>query len=123
MDEALYERALQRLELMPDDGLPPLVAALPEPIRALLALGPLPDRWECRVCSAVGGARFYGYAHLHAEPSDPRWAVWMFHETPKLHAVETNELYYGPLADQIYQRCIMIYRAAGWEGVAEPANA
>lgn len=95
------------------------VDQLPDDIRARLAKGPIPRRWDCGVCVAFGRPFWVG----EPDPTDPRWIAWDYHEVPKLEMKRANQQWYGELANDTYERCIATYRAAGWTGEAEPANA
>lgn len=95
------------------------VTLLPETIRSRLATGPHRHRWTCRVCDVFGASFYQGTIDL----TDPRWIVWIYHEVPKADIRHRNQLHHGQLANEIYQRCIATYRAAGWVGEALAPNA
>jgi hypothetical protein len=96
------------------------VAALPAEIRERLAGGPVKYRWGCGVCEAFGRD---WYISVVPDETDPMWRAWAYHEVPKLDMKVRRDLHYGEHANAIYCRCIETYRAAGWTGEAQGANA
>lgn len=115
-----FKEFLETLAPMTPDDLQAAVDELPLVIRERLARGPLERRWSCGVCEAFGGAAFYK-GILDAD--DPVWRAWGYHEVPKAQMRHRDQLHHGPLANEIYERCIATYRAAGWTGDAPEANA
>lgn len=85
-----------------------------------LARGPLPRRYRCGVCETFG-ADFYSDGPIDLD--DPRWIVWIYHEVPKADMNHQDQLHYGDLANEIYLRAIVTYRAAGWNDEAAPPDA
>lgn len=98
------------------------VAELPEGLRQALSCGPTRERYSCAVCRTFEGY-IERWEHFDPEPDGPCWIVWNWHEVPKMHMTRAEDQWYGPLANAVYERCIQTYRAAGWTGVPEPANA
>jgi hypothetical protein len=110
-------------ERVPDErALGQFIPLLPPAVLAGLAAGPMPYRYDCRVCSASGGEPFWG-TDDNLDPSDALCLVWGFHEVPKLDMARRNDQYYGALANETYRRCLATYRAAGWVGSAPEPNA
>ncbi len=96
------------------------MAQIPETIRLKLAEGPHPRRWTCAICLAFGKD---WYLTAVPAPDDPMWLVFAYHEIPKIHMKRDDDQWYGTLANRTYERGIATYRAAGWKGEAEGANA
>lgn len=98
------------------DDLQSAVDRLPSDLRDALAQGPLDSRYACHICKV-----FHGYFKT-ADPDleDPRWIVWNWHEVPKVQMTCAEDQWRGPLAGEVYRRCIETYRAAGWVGPVEP---
>lgn len=117
-----FREFLSDLRALDEAALDVAVSELPEAIRQRLSEGPNPRRWSCAVCEAFG-EHFYKQAHDDLDPEDPMWIVWGYHEVPKAEMRFADQLHYGPLANETYERCIATYRAAGWDGEAEEANA
>lgn len=115
-----YKDALLAAEALTEDDLRAAMLELPDEIRATLARGPIPRRWDCGICEAFGKP-FYCTGAV--DLTDPRWIVWIYHEVPKAHMKRNDQLHYGHWANETYVRCIATYRAAGWSGDAEEPNA
>lgn len=109
-----YREGLALVALMDEAALVALVAQLPDEIRAKLAAGPLPYRYDCGVCQAFGEDLWRNDDAVDTE--DPKWVVWAYHEVPKLRMRVSAELHIGPLSDEGYERALATYRAAGWGG-------
>lgn len=116
-----YMRALEEVAWITEDDLADLMPLLPHQIVVGLAEGPLPYRFDCGVCSAFGRS-FYRNVAKH-QPDDPTFRVWAYHEVAKLGMRTKNDEHYGPCANDHYERTIATYRAAGWTGEAQEANA
>jgi hypothetical protein len=106
---SITEEELQRAALL-----------LPFGVRDRLAAGPLPRRWSCGVCDAFGAD---WYRNATPNLADPMWIVWCYHEAPKSRMTHRDQLHYGLLANETYERTLATYRAAGWNGKASEANA
>lgn len=115
-----YRDALLAADDLTEDDLLAAVAELPNEIREKLAAGPVARRWSCGVCEAFGKAF---YATGDVDLTDPRWRVWIYHETPKARMKRVDQQHYGPLANESYGRTIATYRAAGWTGEAGEPDA
>lgn len=115
-----YKEALIVAESITIDDVQDAMNSIPLEIQQRLAKGPLPRRYDCAVCVAFG-KNFYGDGHVIL--GDPMWTVYLYHEVPKAKMKRMDQCHYGPLANEIYTRCIETYKAAGWAGVAEEANA
>lgn len=116
----------QALEAMTEDDLVEAVSQLPVVIRERLAQGPDPYRWTCGVCKAFGKPYLAELRRQLAHPMDAAdlmWRAFAYHEIPKAQMKRADQQHYGLLANEIYERCIATYRAAGWNGEAEEANA
>lgn len=79
------------------------VSALPQSIRAMLAIGPVDVEGDhthpcCTVCRVVTYLDAQGRALAHADMLD----LWH-------HTKETNDV-------RSYLRCLLIYLCAGWDG-------
>lgn len=98
-----------------EDDLQAAVAALPPTIRDRLAKGPVPRRYDCAACEA--------FKPFPDDFSGPTWEVFAYHEVPKLYLRRQDDLHYGPLANESYERTLAMYRAAGWSGEAPEADA
>lgn len=96
------------------------IADLPADVRDRLARGPHPWRWTCGVCEAFGAA---WYLHAPSDVTDPMYVVFAYHELPKIGMRHRSDEHYGELANDVYRRCIDIYRAAGWTGEAREPDA
>lgn len=120
-----YRDALDRLAAMTEEDLREAVERLPAARRERLAAGPLPYRWDCGVCKAY--ADFISELDRGRKPivnvDDPEWRVFLYHEEPKSRMKRRDQLHYGPLANELYERGLATYRAAGWDGDAPEANA
>lgn len=116
---AAYKDALERLRPMTAGEVRGAVQNLPVEIREKLAKGPHPRRWTCAVCQAFDVPATV----VEADQSDARWLVFGYHEMPKCDMRHRDDQHYGDLANEVYRRCIEIYRAAGWTGEATEANA
>lgn len=86
------------------------VEALDPETREQLAKGPAGPRFSCAVCDAFRSCDL----SRDLPSDDPRWIVFNYHEVPKLRMQSANDQWYGPLAAEVYERCLAIYRAAGW---------
>lgn len=107
---AVRRRELEEAVKVSEGSLLAAVAELPSDIRKRLAIGPAASRYACSVCDA-----FRCCDLAEGLPyDDPRWVVFNFHEVPKLRMRTANDQWFGPLAIEVYDRCRMIYRAAGW---------
>lgn len=93
------------------------VAELPDELREALACGPHPRRFTCGVCNALG------VGDDDDDPKDAVVRVRAYHEVPKLDMRTANDQWYGELANEVYRRCLAIYRAAGWAGEASEPDA
>lgn len=88
------------------------IEALPDEIREQLGKGPIRySRYACRICDAFRSCRLA----KDLPHDDPRWIVFNYHEVPKLKMLSAEDQWRGPQAQQVYNRCMTIYRAAGWE--------
>lgn len=120
-----YRDALAEIASMTEDDLRADVDLLPDVRRERLAAGPLPARWSCGVCKTFSD--FVAALDRGREPrvdlSDPEWRVFLYHEEPKARMKRRDQLHYGPLANEQYERGIATYRAAGWDGDAAEPNA
>lgn len=106
-----YEGFLRAMERVTEADVVAALALCPEHIRAGLALGPRGTRYSCGICHTFGKA---WYSAGGFTMRDPMWIVWGYHEVPKLHMTEEGQQFNGPLADDVYARCLATYRAAGW---------
>lgn len=84
------------------------VAELPERIRRVLALGPLPGE-PCRLCATLGRAWFANEANY--DEADPRWIIFDFHDEPGRWRTGGFTAEEGR---ERYRRCLVVYRAAGY---------
>jgi hypothetical protein len=96
------------------DDLQAAVDALPAHVRARLSQGPVARRWSCGICDA--------FSPTPDDMSDPIWKVYAYHEVPKLYMRHRDEQWYGLLADEVWERCRAVYKAAGWSET-EPGDA
>lgn len=119
MNDNKFAAFLAAIKGMTEDDLRDAIAACSIGVRASLADGPLRRRWSCGVCEAFGFDFYKGLPNA----GSPIWRAWGYHEVPKLHAQRVGDSHYGPLANEIYHRTIATYRAAGWVGEVEAANA
>lgn len=103
-----------------EDDLRTAMGRIPAHIRERLAEGPIRSRYACGVCQAFGAA-FYKSGVF--DLTDPMWLVWGYHEAPKADMTRREQLHYGPLANETYERCLATYRAAGWTGEAPEPDA
>jgi hypothetical protein len=126
-DNASFGAALMAIQEMTVNDLIGDMGKIDRTHRDALCAGPMPRRYDCSICECIGKlpdwenrpAPFW----MRDDPDDPLWRVWAYHEVPKLHCRRNDDLHYGWQADVIYERCIETYRAAGWTGEADPANA
>lgn len=98
-----------------EDDLCAALDTVPPAVVERLARGPVGRRWDCGVCDAFG--------RMPDHIDGPMWKVYAYHEVPKLYMERREQLHYGPLANEIYERTMATYRAAGWDGEAAGANA
>lgn len=115
-----YAHVLIALREMTEEELYEAVAQLPQEIRDRLARGPHPARFTCAVCNAFGKGH---YKTVWPDADDPAYRAFAYHEVPKGRANSGDDQHHGALANETYERCIATYRAAGWKGVAAPADA
>lgn len=115
-----HAHVLIALREMTEEELREAVAQLPQETRDRLAQGPHPVRRACGVCNVLNKGD-YRIAWPNAD--DPAYRAFAYHEVPKSYADHDGDQYHGALANDIYERCIATYRAAGWKGVAAPADA
>jgi hypothetical protein len=115
-----FEASLQVAKSMTVEDLMVAVDSLPNSIKNKLAEGPHPSRYVCGVCEAFGDEF---YKKPVEDNTDPVWLAFAYHEIPKLEMVLEAQQFYGRLANEVYVRCIETYKAAGWTGEAEEANA
>ena len=110
---------------MTEDDLRAACEQLPGDVRDRLSRGPLRRRWACGVCEAFGRYKQHLRDTLDQprDPDDPMWRAFSYHDVPKIGMKRGDQEHYGPLANDIYLRCLATYRAAGWDGVAEEPNA
>lgn len=96
------------------------VAELEPELRAQLAEGPEPYRYDCAVCDVCMDPdtrkKRQEFDPDALDLNEPRNIIFLYHELPKLDARDTNQLHYGAPGVEINKRCIEIYRAAGWSG-------
>lgn len=118
--QSAFLLALDAMKGMTEAELQAAVALLPPDLRERLAAGPHPVRYTCAVCEAFG--RRY-YSDVKPDLSDPMFIAWAYHEVPKADMKRRAQQWHGPLANEIYKRCIVTYRAAGWLGEAQEADA
>jgi hypothetical protein len=89
---------------MSDEEVRVLVSRLPPSILYLLQQGPIPGEkspcWICEVMGDLPGSGFTG-------------KLFAWHLGVDIHGID------GPVGtgDECYRRCLVIYRAAGWEDV------
>lgn len=107
-------------EHMTEGDMVAAVAELPDDLRAELARGPRMARFGCAVCDVLG---VHKMTKEDDGRSDPVYVVSAYHEVPKLHMQTADDQWYGEAANEVYRRCIQIYRAAGWTGEAQEPNA
>lgn len=88
-----------------------------------LARGPRGYRYDCTICNAFKTYRDRDDFLDAIDIDDPLWVVWMFHEVPKSMMKHSHQLHEGRFANMVYDRCIVTYRLAGWEGQAPEPNA
>jgi hypothetical protein len=113
-----YKRVLERArEKITLELLTEAMTKIPQRVREELAQGPLPHRYDCRICKAV----LAHASHMERDANfgtidldDPLAIVWLYHEVPKLDVKERDEQWWGPPADAQHQRCVETYRLAGW---------
>lgn len=115
-----YRAVLAAASGMTEADMRAAVAACPERVRETLARGPLRRRWSCRVCAAF---EELGWRSGEVDITDPRWLVFVYHELPKVEMDDEQDCFKGEHANEVYRRCLAIYRAAGWDGEAEEPNA
>lgn len=115
-----YGDFLKELDPITEDSLREAIDQLPPYMKERLAKGPIQRRWSCQVCDALD-SNLRKDDPFDAE--DPRWIVFAFHEIPKTRCKRRDDLHYGPIANEIYERCLTTYRLAGWTGEAPEANA
>lgn len=111
---------LRPLEAVTEEQLAEAMQRIPDHIVMRLRQGPNPSRYTCGVCEAFGKQ---WYKNTQANMDDPMWLVWAYHEFPKVHMQVRDDQFHGAAANMVYERCIATYRAAGWQGEAQPANA
>jgi len=120
MGEEYRETLLKAADISLEDVVEAM-SKISDEVRVKLASGPLPYRYDCGVCQAFGAP---ANSTVHFEDFDePSMTVWIYHEVPKGKFRHRDENYYGPGANEIYERCLATYRAAGWTGEATDANA
>ncbi len=107
-----YKELLDTAEQLTVEDLGRLIAEVKPEVRAKLAEGPLPYRYDCGVCAAFGRSWYRDKKNF--DPASADALVFAYHEVPKLHMRFADQEHQGPLADDIYQRCLATYRAAGW---------
>lgn len=102
---------------MTENDLREAVAQLPDEIRDKLAKGPLSYRYACGVCKAFGSAYLAELKRNIETPpdaTDPKWRAFAYHEVPKKDMRVAEQQWSGPLAQEVYERTLATYRAAGW---------
>lgn len=70
----------------------------------------------CGVCEAFGPRL---YKNMKADLNDPLWVVFAWHEVPKIDMKIAEHQWSGPAAQEVYERTLQTYRAAGWEPVPD----
>lgn len=116
-----YEKILFAYEDLTIEDVKEALKKIDPKIVEFLKEGPVNYRYDCAVCIAFGGAS--NKAPDISKLSDDEMVVWIYHELPKMSMKRGDQVFYGPLADQIYERCIETYKAARWIGEPEPPNA
>lgn len=86
---------------------------IPAEIVEALSRGPHYDRYACNVCRAFG-AEWYKTATW--DRSDPMCVIFCYHEVPKIRMRIAEDQWSGEAAEDVFRRCLDIYRAAGWDG-------
>jgi hypothetical protein len=120
-----YRDALREAASLSTGDLVRAMNEIPAAERERLAFGPMTYRYDCGICETFrdlvqildrdgGGA---------VDLDDPRWIVYIYHETPKARMKRADQLHYGPLSNEGYERGLATYRAAGWTGDAPEPNA
>lgn len=94
---------------------------VPKRIVEDLARGPNGHRWKCGVCLAFG-EDWYKQEEVW-DLDSPLYRVFCYHEVPRIHCRFKDQEYFGPRANEIYERCIETYRTAGWTGEAPEPDA
>lgn len=117
---ATLKRSYAQLLDVTEEQLRAAVEQLSWHLRDALARGPLPYRYDCRVCESFGSGFYKG---IEYDLSNPMHLVFGYHEAPKVNMTHRDHQHYGPHANATYTRCIATYRAAGWSGDAEEPNA
>lgn len=106
------------LASMTEEDLKEAVDQLPQEIRDKLAEGPNPNRYSCGVCKAFGQDYINELTRTletPPDPNDPKWRAFGYHEVPKKDMTTAQQQWSGSLAQQVYERTIATYKAAGWE--------
>lgn len=116
-----YEKTLFAYENLTIGDVKKALEKIDPKIVGFLKEGPVNYRYDCAVCIAFGGAS--NKPPDISKLSDDEMVVWIYHELPKMSMKRGDQVFYGPFADQIYERCIETYKAAGWTGEPEPPNA
>lgn len=93
-----------------------------------LEQGPNQYRYSCGVCIAFAGLSFgindkWYHDTASWDLESPLYRVFCYHEVPRIWCRFKDEEHRGPRANEIYERCIETYRAAGWTGEAQEPNA
>lgn len=118
--EESYDDFLLAIGEMTEADLRAAMELIPADVRSSLSMGPVERRYGCAVCEAFGKGFYSTGSH---DSADPMWRVFGYHEQPKARMRFAREEHDGPLANEVYVRCLATYRAAGWVGEAEGANA
>lgn len=108
-----FKQALEAARAIDAEALAAAIEQLPQPLQFALCKGPMPYRYDCRVCTTL--RELLGDAEP-ARLDDPIWVVWAYHEVPKALIEHRDEQWVGEHANAIYERCLATYRAAGWDG-------
>lgn len=75
-----------------------------------LAKGPRRYRYACTICEAFT-PRWYKSEGVW-DRSNPMHIVFCYHEVPKIHMRIADDQWRGPAAEDVYRRCMDIYRIA-----------
>jgi hypothetical protein len=92
------------------DELKAAMAQIPRRIVTELAKGPRRYRYACTICEAFT-PRWYKNEGVW-DRTNSMHIVFCYHEVPKIHMKIADDQWRGPLADDVYQRCMDIYRIA-----------
>lgn len=113
MSDGNWRDKLVPFEDVTVDDLREAMRRIPQDIVERLAEGPHPLRHTCNVCRAFG-RRWYTTAVWDRE--NPLCVIFCYHEVPKIRMKDAQDQWTGEAARDVYNRCLDIYRVAGWPG-------